>query len=625
MQYALSIDLGTTNTTAAVMRRGSLPVSLRLSEGANSMPSGVLVWEDGFRVGDEAWRLVGLDPSAYERTPKRRLAEPPFLLGSRFVSGEELITAVIAEVLRIARDRNTGQDPAWAVLTHPHSWSPSLRAKLRNAAIAAGLSDDTLHVISEPVAAAWSQGTAQQLRVGQRLGVIDFGGGTFDAAIVERVDDGSGAVVLAVRDAIGLDPLGGDDFDGLLEDWALDELEKQGHAALVAQLMEPAGLGARITLREELRRAKHALSSHATAPIAVSLGGVRQLLTITQPQLEALVGPEVNRALEATRSMLDRCGPATVDRFFLTGGASLMPIVQREFQQLTEGRVMALGDPKDVTALGALIAQSQQGDAREPRRDVASPSQPPRANRRGWVLGAAAATLLAGLITLIALIVPKLQGDASASGPAPAASSTTSTTTSATTSATTTTGPGTTSGTASSPTSSTPSPVPSYTDGPPNDTTDSTDPNCPGLTAGQCAVVNANASLIQFGSCRKRAEMPVDLVVDECIPLGRKGSIADATILIEAYYRDVSDVRSTLAGALSSWAGPSASIGKDILKPPAISQWKSGGVVKGGLWSVVYNKQHMLIWSDDSKLQVYSLVSEQQTVAALYKWFLENA
>ncbi|MBC9820539.1 Hsp70 family protein [Terrabacter sp. MAHUQ-38] len=369
--YRLAIDFGTTNTTAALRRHGEPAMPLRLGAASNAIPSAVLLRGGDVVVGDEATRLAVLDPTSFERTPKRRLGQPAMVLGAQALDPASLVAAVLAHVIGTARAQSRGADPESILVTHPQAWGPHLVGELRRAASLAQPAVDGVELLSEPIAAASAYRDVLDGARAQTVAVADFGGGTFDVALLESTP-GGGVDSLRVLDAAGLDPLGGDDFDALLEQWVFAQLRADGRSDLVAMFEADEHLGARLTLRDELRRAKHALSHHASAPVLVTVGAERVVVTITAAEFEAMIRPSIDRALDVTRRLLDG---AEVDHLFLTGGSSLIPLVQREFQRLTGGRVGTLGDPKEITAVGALTAPVGAPERAEVPAQAAAPGR----------------------------------------------------------------------------------------------------------------------------------------------------------------------------------------------------------------------------------------------------------
>jgi molecular chaperone DnaK (HSP70) len=106
-------------------------------------------------------------------------------------------------------------------------------------------------LIAEPVAAASRIGSAV-VEVGQRIAVYDFGGGTFDAAVLVRTSTGFDVA----GDPGGRDPLGGEDIDerilqhlcegplGELPEWSLlmtspDPMWRRHRAELRLHTVDP--------------------------------------------------------------------------------------------------------------------------------------------------------------------------------------------------------------------------------------------------------------------------------------------------------------------------------------------------------------------------------------------------
>lgn len=394
--YDLAIDFGTSNTSATIRRAGQRPIVLRLSPDGNLLPSAVLLGQGGVVVGNDAIRQARLRPEAFERTPKRRLGDPAVFLAGQPVPPEMLVAAVLERAYRHALTQARGEAPNNIILTHPQAWGPHRLNQLRQAARSAGLDPSRTFLVPEPIAAAWQHSTQLRPTPGQRIAVVDFGGGTFDVALLEIGHDNRSARVLA---ADGIDPLGGDDFDRRIEDWVLEQL-RIDHPAVLERLQCNATAD-RLTLREEVRQAKHHLSHHSSADIIIP-GEHGLVLTLTVREFEAMIGPDVDRAAALTRNLL---GDSNA-QVFLTGGSSQIPLVQRSFVALTGGRVGSLGDPKEATALGALTPPEIRDDSDPPPPPPPPPPPSPTKTTKTklWLIpvGAVAVLLLIGLVFVVA-------------------------------------------------------------------------------------------------------------------------------------------------------------------------------------------------------------------------------
>ena len=320
----LAVDLGTTHTVAVVGRDGQQPRSL-IFDGSPLLPSGVFLDSGGeLHTGRDAQRLASSEPERFESHPKRRIDEGTVLLGEREVPIEDLLATGLRRVAEEAAA--SGMRPTETVLTYPADWGPVRRAVLERAAAVAGLG--RVRLLPEPIAAATycAEVLGQEIPRGGTVAIFDFGGGTFDAAVVRREVDGR-LRTLAVG---GLDDLGGLDIDMTLAAH-LGRIIAGRDPELWRRLNEPestADLRERLAFWNEVRAAKEMLSRTSTAP--VSLPGHNPMgLHLTRDELTSLADPLVSRAVDETRRTLERAGvdPASLTALLLVGGSSRMPLV----------------------------------------------------------------------------------------------------------------------------------------------------------------------------------------------------------------------------------------------------------------------------------------------------------
>ncbi len=279
--WRLAIDVGTSNTAAAVQIGSAPPRPVRLSDQADQMPSAVLAGPSGLIVGVEALRSARLDPGAFEACPKRRVGEGTMLLGTREVPVSAAIAAILRHVFVRAARIGGGGPPAEVILTYPEHWQAARRQVLLDAAHAAGLTTPP-RLVSEPVAAAGHYATREAVPPGAVVGVFDFGGGTCDVAVLRaNPAAGHGVAPYTVLATEGVDPLGGEDLDDLLEQWVRQQLADSGRHTLLAALDEPEALAQRLSFREQVRAAKQSLTDYESTRITVAAGGEQAVVTIT--------------------------------------------------------------------------------------------------------------------------------------------------------------------------------------------------------------------------------------------------------------------------------------------------------------------------------------------------------
>jgi actin-like ATPase involved in cell morphogenesis len=353
--WILSIDFGTTNTVAAVRMPGGEIRSVRLSSDADQMPSCVFVEGREIVVGQPAASRAMSAPTRFEATPKRRIGDDTVRLDNRQVPVVNLVAAVLRQVATRAVATAGGTPPEQVVLTHPEAWGARRREQLAQAAQL--VMPTRLSLLSEPVAAASWYLRTTRLPPGRRIAVFDFGGGTLDVAVL-RTDPGeqTGFVIAA---SAGEDQLGGEHIDRRLLDWVDAELRRSGRTDIAERLESPDEVAGWLTLRDQVRAAKHALSEYPSAHIAVrTVQGTASLL-ITVEEFEQIIAPDIDRAVALATTVLADAGtkgPDDLAGFYLTGGTSLIPLVQRRLAAVLGRTPATLDDPKLVVALGAASA-----------------------------------------------------------------------------------------------------------------------------------------------------------------------------------------------------------------------------------------------------------------------------
>jgi molecular chaperone DnaK (HSP70) len=246
----LGVDLGTTWTAAAVYD-GNAVAPLKLGAAGAAMPSVVAIADGKPVAGDAAVRVGRDSTAAVAREFKRRLGDStPIVLAGTPYGPETLTGHLLAHV--VATASGAGHDTSHVTLAHPATWGEFKLDLLREAGRVAGIGDVAL--VSEPVAAAGHYARLGRLAAGDAVVVYDFGGGTFDAAVVRLGSDGPELLGRAE----GLDRLGGVDLDQAV----LAHVDAALDGALRAMDRDnPDVRRAALELRAECVAAKEALSA----------------------------------------------------------------------------------------------------------------------------------------------------------------------------------------------------------------------------------------------------------------------------------------------------------------------------------------------------------------------------
>ncbi|MDZ7815439.1 MAG: molecular chaperone DnaK [Planctomycetota bacterium] len=370
MSRIVGIDLGTTNSVAAIMD-ASVAQVVTNPEGMRTTPSVVAFAPDGRLVGETARRQATTNPSrtvfSVKRLMGRRYSECSDLehrigpevredesgmaaleIADRLYSPPE-ISAMILRHLRSSCEDFTGEKISESVITVPAYFNDSQRQATRASGKIAGL--NVRRIINEPTAAALAYGINKSYN-NARVAVFDLGGGTFDISILEL-----GGGMFEVLATSGNTELGGEDYDRVLLDYVIDEF-RSDHGIDLRN--DPVALQ---RLKEAVERAKHELSTKVETQIlqpficSTPNGTLSLDMKISRAKFEALTEHLTRKCIEPCEKCIEDAGlnPREIDEVLLVGGSTRMPAIQAVVEKIF-GRVPRKGiNPDEVVALGAAI------------------------------------------------------------------------------------------------------------------------------------------------------------------------------------------------------------------------------------------------------------------------------
>jgi actin-like ATPase involved in cell morphogenesis len=356
MPYVAGVDLGTTYSAAAIAGSNGV-TAVDLGTRATVMPSVVAVRADGdILAGAAAERRLVLEPSRAAREFKRRLGDPtPILLGGVPYGAETLSGHLLRSIVQAIAEREGGP-PAIVALSHPANYGRYKLGLLEEASRVAAI--PVVIFVPEPVAAAVHYSSSERVAQGELIGVYDLGGGTFDASIVRRSDEG----FEVVGQPDGLDRFGGIDMDEAVLGHVRHVL---GDALQTVDGTDPAVISALARLRDECRLAKEVLSGDTDVAIPVMLPGLHTEVRLTRAEFEDMIRPRIRDTIEVLERTAALAGVemASLARVLLIGGSSRIPLVGEMVRQAT-GRPVGLDThPKLSVALGsARVALASLGD-----------------------------------------------------------------------------------------------------------------------------------------------------------------------------------------------------------------------------------------------------------------------
>jgi len=353
MSKIIGIDLGTSNSAAAVLEAGR-PKIIPSSEGTTlygkAFPSIVAFTKDNqMLVGEPARRQAISNPSGTVSAAKRKI-------GSNYkynIYGKEYspqqISAFILQKIKRDAEEFLGEKVEKAVITVPAYFDDNQRQATKDAGKIAGL--DVMRLVNEPTAASLAYGLDKQKKELKIL-VFDFGGGTLDVTVM---DFGDG--VFEVKSTSGNTQLGGTDMDDILINHIINEFKKNNGI----DLNEDETALQRI--REAAEKAKIELSTTLETEInlpfitATDKGPKHLTMKLTRSLLERLVSPIIKKCSDPIHQALDdaKLTKDQIDKIIMVGGPTRMPCVQKFVEEYVNKKVERGIDPMECVASGAAI------------------------------------------------------------------------------------------------------------------------------------------------------------------------------------------------------------------------------------------------------------------------------
>ena len=353
MPKIIGIDLGTTNSEAAVMQGGQpkvIPSAEGSTYGGKMFPSVVAVKEDGeILVGEPAKRQAVLNPDRTVMQIKRKMGtDYRVKIGGKEYSPPE-ISAMVLRKIKTDAETYLGEPVKQVVITVPAYFNDNQRQATKDAGQIAGL--EVMRLVNEPTAAALAYGLDKKGKEA-KVCVLDLGGGTFDVTLMEM-----GEGVFEVKSTSGDTALGGMDMDAALIEWLSAAFEQREGVNLrdnrqAMQRLKDAAEKAKIELSGTVQ-------TTVNLPYIAEKGGKPLHLeqNLSRAKLEELIEPVLRRVDAPIRQAFKDAGWKfeEVTNVILVGGPTRMPVVRERFEKIL-GRSAERGvDPMQCVALGAAI------------------------------------------------------------------------------------------------------------------------------------------------------------------------------------------------------------------------------------------------------------------------------
>jgi molecular chaperone DnaK (HSP70) len=358
----IGIDFGTTRVVVASVDRGNFPlVNFETPDGqaCDWFPPVVAVrgntrlygWQAVAALDDDSWTVLrSLKRALRNAGPHTELLAGGQNLPLRLLLSE-MMSALRTQLLEHSNLRVKSGEPLEAVLGVPANANSNQRFLTEEAAHNAGFT--VLGLMNEPSAAAieyaYRNSDERRSRTERGLLVYDMGGGTFDVSLVTLGDDEH-----TVEASDGIPNLGGDDFDRILADLALETAANDDD-------LTPAE---RHHLLEECREKKESLNPN-TRKLTIDLERVRpgwSQVTVPVDTYYERCRPLIESTREVVESLLAEHPGLSLDTLYVTGGGSELPPVARILRETFGRKVRRSAYMRSASAVGLAIRASAQAD-----------------------------------------------------------------------------------------------------------------------------------------------------------------------------------------------------------------------------------------------------------------------
>jgi molecular chaperone DnaK (HSP70) len=353
----LGIDFGTCYSSAALFIDGKLfPVKEPSKPLEYCFPSSVCVTKKGeIVISQTAENQRRLNPQGYKNQFKRDLETGiPFELGGKSLFPEDLVEIMI-QGLKKEAEKIVNSSLNSVVITTPATYLSSKKQLMETAAKKAGFTEVTL--LAEPVAAAIYYAevgkVGHQLNEGDIILVYDLGGGTFDAALIQK--KGHSYELLCQPE--GDEKCGGIDFDRLIGRDFIQQLEHDdpGFELLTSKGTDNDVLRAKLSFQDWCRNFKHQLSMVEEYEDLSPVGS--DSYSLSREQFEGMIAQYIDSSCNLCQRLVEKAGIKWegINRILLVGGSSRIPYVQKRLEEKFQRLVVTIDDPELAICYGAAI------------------------------------------------------------------------------------------------------------------------------------------------------------------------------------------------------------------------------------------------------------------------------
>lgn len=364
------IDLGTTNSAISRMENGEAIIK-KTDVQADTMPSCFYAnKKKAIQVGNGAYNALKReklsamknwvdDTNAFIEFKRTMGTDKKFFspnLG-KDLSSEELSAEVLKTLKSFIKDENINA----VAITVPAAFKNNQKEATREAAKLAGF--EQVELLQEPVAAAMAYGLDSKKKDGFWL-VFDFGGGTFDSALL-KVEDG----IMKVADTEGDNYLGGKNLDLAIVDEIILPYIQENYTIVSILANDNKKQILRNAMKFYAEETKIKLSFNETHNILSDLGDIpgeddngeefELDITVTQEDMQRALSPIFQKAIDVSKKLLERNNlkGSALDSLILVGGPTFSPVLRKMLEQQICKPDTSV-DPMTVVSKGAALYAS---------------------------------------------------------------------------------------------------------------------------------------------------------------------------------------------------------------------------------------------------------------------------
>lgn len=365
------IDLGTTNSAICRMEKGE-PVVIKTDVLKDTMPSCVsFTKRKSVKAGDSAFNDMKSDKRRASKAGSKeasnayvefkRTMGTDTLYRSSFMERSYSSEELSAEVLKTLKSFVTDENVSSVVITVPAKFTVGQKTATMEAAKLAGF--NKCELLQEPIAAAMAYGLTSDTKDGIWM-VFDFGGGTFDAALL-KVEDG----IMQVFDTEGDNYLGGKNLDYAIVDNIIIPYLQENYDiedTLADTDKKEVLRDAMKTFAEDV---KNQLSFKDKEDILSNLGDLGEDdsgeemeldLIIVKDDLYDVMRPYFQKAIDICKELIRRNNLTSqqIGKIILVGGPTHSPLIRQMLKEQITPNVDTSIDPMTAVATGAALYAS---------------------------------------------------------------------------------------------------------------------------------------------------------------------------------------------------------------------------------------------------------------------------